>query len=144
MANISSCWVNAISRRGIVLSCVGISSFGSVFFLFPIREARAHAHSTQVKSPALPPPWFIVMSSPVSSSELTPYANLCLTINYLLHKTFSAFGWFILICQLIIQLAHDVENETMLCNIGLCNNIYTDLSIMTILLIFITIIVKRA
>ena len=50
----------------------------------------------------------------------------------------------LLICQLIIQLAHDVENETlMLRNIGLCNNI-TDLSIMTLLLVFITIIVKRA
>ena len=83
------------------------------------------------------------MSSPVSSSELTPYANLCLTIYYLLHKMFSGFDWFVLICQLIIQLAYDVENETMLCNIGLCNNI-TDLSIMTLSLIFITILVKRA
>ena len=59
VAKISSCWVNAVSRRGIVLSCVGISSFGSVFFLFPIKEARAHTHSTQVKSPA-PPPQLIV------------------------------------------------------------------------------------
>ena len=56
VAKISSCWVNAVSRRGIVLSCVGISSFGSVFVLFPIREAGAHTHSTQVKSPA-PSSW---------------------------------------------------------------------------------------
>ena len=49
----------------------------------------------------------------------------------------------LLICQLIIQLAHDVENETlMLHNIGLCNNI-TDLSIMTLLLVFITIIERN-
>ena len=66
-----------------------------------------------------------------------------LQIYYLLHKMFSAFDWFILICQQIIQLTHDVENETMLWNIGLCNNI-TDLSIMTLLLVFITITVKRA
>ena len=110
------------------MSCVGISSFGSVFFLFPIREAGAHAHSTEVKSPAHHP--LVHSDSPVSSSELTPYANLCLTIYHLLHKTFSGFDWFILICQLIIHLAHDVENETMLCNIGLCNNI-TDLSILS-------------
>ena len=56
------------------------------------------------------------MSSPVSYTELTPYTNLCLTIYYLLHKMLSGFDWFILICQLIIHLAHDVENETMLCN----------------------------
>ena len=54
VAKISICQVNAVSRRGIVLSCVGISSFGSVFVLFPIREARAYTHSTQVKSPAPP------------------------------------------------------------------------------------------
>ena len=86
VAKISSCWVNAVSRRGIVLSYVGISSFGSVFFLFPIREARAHTHSTQVKS--LPPTH---SDSPVSSSELTctPYSNLCLILIQCAKKAMS-------------------------------------------------------
>ena len=49
VANISSCQVNAISRRGIVQrGC----SFGFIFLLFLLQEASAHAHSSRGKSPA--------------------------------------------------------------------------------------------
>ena len=51
VANTSSCRVYVISSRGIVQ--LGIN-FGRIFLLFPIRVARAHAHSNQGKSPAPP------------------------------------------------------------------------------------------
>lgn len=44
-----SCRVYAISGRGIVQQG---SSFGSTFFLFTLRVARAHTHGSQGKSPA--------------------------------------------------------------------------------------------
>jgi len=37
VANISSCWVYAISRRGIFQ--LGFSSFGPIFVLFPMKVA---------------------------------------------------------------------------------------------------------
>ena len=40
VAKISSCRVNAVSRRGIVLSCVGIHSFGSVFFFVSYKRSQ--------------------------------------------------------------------------------------------------------
>ena len=45
----SSCRVYANSRRGIVQ--LG-TSLGSIFLLFPMKVAGAHAHSSQGKSPA--------------------------------------------------------------------------------------------
>ena len=45
----SSCWVYANTRRGLVQ--LG-SSLGSVFLLFSIKVAGAHAHSNRGKSPA--------------------------------------------------------------------------------------------
>ena len=45
----SSCRVYAISWTGIVQQG---SSFGSIFFLFTLRVARAHTHGSQEKSPA--------------------------------------------------------------------------------------------
>ena len=50
VAKTSSCRVYANSRRRIIVQ-LG-SSLGSVFLLFPIKVARAHAHSNQGKSPA--------------------------------------------------------------------------------------------
>ena len=43
-----SCWVSAITRRGIAWQG---STFGSIFLLFPVKVARAHVHSSQGKSP---------------------------------------------------------------------------------------------
>ena len=47
--NISSSWVYAISRRGIVQ--LG-STFRSIFFFFLVKVAMAHAHSSWGKFPA--------------------------------------------------------------------------------------------
>ena len=47
MAKISGCRVNAISRRGIVQQ-----GSSSIFLLFSLKVAGAHAHSSQGKSPA--------------------------------------------------------------------------------------------
>ena len=54
VVNISSCWVYVISRRGIVQQR---STFGSIFLLFPIKVARAHAHSSHGKSPVPSSRW---------------------------------------------------------------------------------------
>ena len=47
VTKISSCWVYAISRKGIVQ--LG-SLFGSIFLLFPMKVAVDHAHSSWGKS----------------------------------------------------------------------------------------------
>ena len=49
VAKTSSCQVYVINSRGLVQ--LG-SSLGSVFLLFPMKVARAHAHSNLGKSPA--------------------------------------------------------------------------------------------
>ena len=51
VANTSTCRVYVISSRGIVQLR---SNFGSIFLLFPIKVAGAHAHSNRGKSPAPP------------------------------------------------------------------------------------------
>ena len=54
VAKISSCRVSAISRRGTEQQG---SSFGSIFLLFPMKVAGAHANSSQGKSLALGSWW---------------------------------------------------------------------------------------
>ena len=51
VANTSTCRVYVISSRGIVQLR---SNFGSIFLLFPIKVAGAHAHSNRGKSPVPP------------------------------------------------------------------------------------------